>query len=91
MAKAYLGIGAILAVTMWSSYLLGAMFTPSARFSFGQRVGVSFKIHTVPSLLHAVWWGPSLAIWMVAPQGQSFGKWLAPGFYTEGFYGDSLP
>ncbi len=78
IGKGYLAIGAVLAAIMWLSYLLGAMFTPSARLSLGDRVGVTFKIHTGPCLLHVVWWGPSLAFWMVTAQGYSLGQWLAP-------------
>jgi hypothetical protein len=72
LVVAYLVVGGLLSGIMMFSYAWGssgiALFYPSIYFS---------------SVLRTVTWGPSLAVWFVAPQGYSFGKWLAPGFYAE--------
>ena len=69
---AYLVVGGVLAGIMMFSYAWGswgvALFHPGVWFG---------------SVLRTVTWGPSLAAWVAAPQGYSFGKWLAPGFYAE--------
>jgi hypothetical protein len=72
LALAYLAIGCILSSIMLFSYAWGgwgiALFHPGV---------------WVSTVLRTVLWGPSLVAWYAEPRGYSFGRWLAPGFYTE--------
>jgi hypothetical protein len=87
IGKADFGIGAVLGGIMWTSYLLGPLLMPApTSVGFAQRVGMGFsglQVAFVGSVVHAILWGPSLVVWMMAPQGYPFGMWLAPGFYAE--------
>jgi hypothetical protein len=75
--------GAVFANVMWVSYLWPVV---ARDLTFLQQVvGITVvqPIALMSAAIRFVLWGPSLALWMVAPQDYSFGKWLAPGLYAE--------
>ena len=36
----------------------------------------------ITPMIRAIFWLPSLVMWLIEPGGYSFLRWLAPGFYT---------
>ena len=82
---AYIVIGAILANIMWVSYMWPVVWAPAHVTFVQQTIGI-IKIQPVAlfaAAVRLVLWGPALALWWVAPRDDSFGEWLAPGFYAE--------
>jgi hypothetical protein len=71
---------------VWLSYVWGLHSAVSAEVPIAGRVKATWDIQTIvaPDVgTRVIAWGPSLAIWVAAPNGQTFGKWLAPGFYAR--------
>ena len=78
--------GLALGFIVWLSYVWGLHSAVSAEVPMADRVKATWDIQTMvaPDVgARVVAWGPSLAIWVAAPDGQTFGKWLAPGFYVR--------
>lgn len=86
IVRAYVIVGALLGTIMWGSYFLRAAWSTSPRASLArQAVEVLLMQHLAvfAGTVRAALWGPSLALWFVAPNGYPFGMWLAPGLYSE--------
>jgi hypothetical protein len=86
LGLAYVVIGSLLANIVWFSYMWPATWGAPSHVSFWQQVigvGVIEPYAVISGGLRLVFWGPSLAVWGFSPQGYPFGKWLAPGFYSE--------
>jgi hypothetical protein len=78
--------GLALGFIVWFSYMWGVQFAASAEVPMAERVKAAWSIQTMiaPDVgTRVIAWGPSLAIWVAAPNEQPFGKWLAPGFYVR--------
>ena len=86
LVHAYAMIGVVLASAMWTSYLWSTTWGAPSDLSFTQRLALTASVQKAAfpqCALHAIVWGPSLVVWMISPQGYSFAKWLAPGFYAD--------
>src|SRR5262245_49997815 len=82
----YFCCGLVLGFIVWVSYVWGFNAAVSADVPMPERVKATVNIQPMiaPEIgTRVIAWGPSLAIWAAKPNGSSFGRWLAPGFYTK--------
>src|SRR5262245_35232530 len=78
--------GLALGFIVWFSYIWGLHAAVSAEVPMAERLRATWNIQTMiaPDVgTRVIAWGPSLAIWTAAPSEQTFGTWLAPGFYVR--------
>ena len=82
----YFYCGIALGFVVWFSYIWGLQSAVSREVPMADRVKATWDIQTMvaPDVgTRVIAWGPSLAIWAAAPNEETFGKWLAPGFYVR--------
>jgi hypothetical protein len=82
----YFYCGLVLGFIVWFSYMWGLHSNVPAEVPTDERLRATLRIQPMVALdtgTRVVGWGPSLAIWATTPNGYSFGKWLAPGFYAK--------
>jgi len=82
----YFYSGLVLGFIVWVSYVWGFNAAVSADVPMAERLKAMLNIQPIiaPEIgTRVIAWGPSLAIWASTPNGDSFGKWLAPGAYVR--------
>ncbi len=82
----YIRCGLALGFLVWFSYMWGLQSAVSADVPMAERLKATWNIQPMVVLqtgTRIIAWGPSLALWAAAPNDNSFGKWLAPGFYIR--------
>src|SRR5262245_66463203 len=82
----YFYCGLVLGFIVWVSYVWGFNSAVSAEVPAAERLKATLNIQPMiaPEIgTRVIAWGPSLVIWAWKPNGDSFGKWLAPGAYVE--------
>lgn len=82
LARIYLRIGAVLAAIVWSSFAYSLLFAATA--PLGDRLWALLLVQPaalMSAVLRLLFWLPSVAMWMTAPDLYTLVVWLAPGLY----------
>jgi hypothetical protein len=82
----YFYCGLALGFVLWASYMWGVQQAVSADLPTAYRLKAAVEVQPKIALdigARVVAWGPSLAIWVSAPQRDPFSRWLVPGLYVK--------
>jgi hypothetical protein len=82
----YFYCGIALGLIVWFSYMWGLNAAASADVPIAEHVKATLNVQPMVLLssgTRTIAWGPSLWVWAATPNDNSFGKWLAPGFYVR--------
>ena len=88
IAIIYFAIGSLLSFPMAISYIYAQWFVVIdmgwSIFSFAGLGLIMFTgyLIVITPMIRAIFWLPSLVMWLIEPGGYSFLRWIAPGFYT---------